>query len=143
MPSLRTREADRDSSRCPHDRNGHALDHPRRRDHFLGSFAQRLFECGARVRDVNRETAARRLGRFGRADSAAALVGVRKQMVFAAWRGETRLEPPAQNLGAPILRRSWVGAGELGVGDPTVEAPRWDVTRWRRAVGLSRGRLRR
>src|SRR5438093_4135659 len=55
MPSSWTREADRDSSSCTHDRDGHALHHPRRRDHLLGSFAERLLECGARVRDVNGE----------------------------------------------------------------------------------------
>jgi hypothetical protein len=143
MPSLRTREADRNASRCAHDGDGNALRHPLRRDHLLGTFAERFLEGGSCVGDVDEGNAARHLGRVVWTNSPATRVGVRKQVVLAAWHGETRLERPAQNLGAPCLRRSRVGASQLGVRDPTVEAPRRDVTRWRRARGLFRRRLRR
>jgi len=137
---LRAREADGDSSRCAYDCDGHAGHHRRRREHLLGSFTKGLFERGARVRDVDGEAAARRLGRISLANPAAALLGVRKQVVLAAvGHGETRLERPAQNLGAPGLGRCRVAAGELGMRDPTVEAPRRHVTRRRRPRGFRGG----
>src|SRR5438128_1342000 len=103
-------------------------------------FPQRCLKGGARVRDVDVGDAAWHLRRVVGTNPAAALVGVRKQVVLAAaGDGEARLEPPAQNLGAPRLRRRRIRAGELGVGDPTVQAARRHVTRRRRARGSPRG----
>src|SRR5437773_10734977 len=107
ISGLRASEANGDPSRCAYDCDGHAGHHLGWREHLLGSCAKGRFEGSARVRDVDREAAARRLGRIGLANPAAALVGVRKQVVLTAvGHREARLERPAQNLGAQIGRAS-------------------------------------
>src|SRR4030081_562004 len=130
---LGTRETDRDSARCAHNRNGDARHYLCWRHHLLGPLAQCFFECGPCVLDVHAEAAAGRLGWICWPNSTATAVGVRKEHVLAAaWNGKAWLERPAENLGAPGLGCRGVGARELGMRDPAIEPTRRHMTRGRR-----------
>ncbi len=119
-PSLRTGEANLDTSRCADDGHGDALHHPHWRQYLLCPFAQRFLKGIPRVLDMNIGCATRCLRWVVRTNSPAPLVRVGEQMVLTAGYWEARLESPPQNLGTPSLCRRRVGARELGVRDPTI-----------------------
>ena len=131
-PSLRTGEANLDTSRCADDGHGDSLHHPRWWLYLLCPFAQRFLKGILSVLHMYIWCASWCLSWVCRTNSSAPLLRVGKQMVLTAGNWEARLESPPQNLGTPSLCRRRVGARKLGVRDPTIQTPCWYMPRRRR-----------
>ncbi len=119
-PSLRTGEANLDTSRCADDGHGDSLHHPCWRQYLLCPFAQRFLKGILSVLDMYIWCATWYFRWVDRTNSSAPLLRVGKQMVLTAGYWKARLESPPQNLGGPSLCRRRVRARKLGVRDPTI-----------------------